>query len=72
MSVCSLTPPVGKSIGSPFKRLDSVKSDRSSTCADDDSRRISFDMEEPGKILTSCHINTVIVRYFNCVLIIIQ
>lgn len=75
MSVCSLTQPTGK--GSPYKRLDSVKSDsvksdRSSVCADDDSRRVSFDVEEPGKILTLCHISTVIISYFNCVLLIIQ
>ena len=70
MSVCSLTQPTGK--GSPYKRLDSVKSDRSSVCADDDSRRVSFDVEEPGKILTLCHISTVIISYFNCVFLIIQ
>ena len=49
MSVCSLTQQLGLSgKGSPFKRLDSVKSDRSSTCGDDD-RRVCFDVEEPGK-----------------------
>ena len=71
MSVCLLTQQLsGK--GSPFKRLDSVKSDRSSVCGDDDSRRVCFDVEEPGIILTLYHITTLTIRHFGIVLIIIQ
>ena len=52
MSVCSLGQQVGLAAkGSPYKRVDSMRPERSSTsAADDESRRVSFDVDEPGMI----------------------
>ena len=52
MSVISLNQQLGiVGKGSPYKRVDSMKSERSSISADDESRRVSFDVEEPGRYL---------------------